>query len=319
MNGGESLVLRKSSPAEPIRLAFFGHACAASAAALAGFFAGRETEAGLAIAPTNAVGDEPVNHHDSGHELVSVILAGTPSERPAEPERLAARLDIPVVWVSSAAEAADALRVAAPDVAVAACFPWKLPRAARVIPPLGILNIHPSLLPAGRGQEPVFWTLRRGEPTTGVTVHRMDSGFDTGPILTQAEQTIPLGIGAPDLENALMALGARLLLQALPALADGSRQPQPQPLLGVSHAPLPAAADWTMSPLLPAAWAWRFARGVAPLGGPLAVVSGGALIPVADALEWSPDERLPERVVAEDDGTLRVRFTPGWVRFSHRS
>ena len=38
---------------------------------------------------------------------------------------------------------------------------------------------------------------------------------------------------------------------------------------------MPAAADWTMATSLPAAWAWRFARGVAPLGGPLRVVTGG--------------------------------------------
>jgi hypothetical protein len=66
---------------------------------------------------------------------------------------------------------------------------------------------------------------------------------------------------------------------------------------------------------LPAGWAWRFARGVAPLAGPLTVIAGGAVIPVADALAWSPDEATAERIVAEAEGTLRVRFSPGWVRF----
>ena len=66
---------------------------------------------------------------------------------------------------------------------------------------------------------------------------------------------------------------------------------------------------------LPAAWAWRFARGVAPLGGPLTAIAGGTAIRVVAALDWSPDERLPEPVLDDGDGTVRVRFSPGWVRF----
>jgi len=272
-----------------MRLIFLGHPCAASAATLSVTLA-------------------------RGQEIVALILAGSPSASPGAPERLADGAGIPVVWVRRAGEVAAALRAAAPDVAVAACFPWRLPRAAREVPPLGILNVHPSLLPVGRGPEPVFWTLRRGERMTGATVHRMDAGFDTGPIVARAEVSVAPGIQAPELENALMSLGGRLLVDALPALAAGTLESEPQDSAGASYAPVPVAADWTMSPLLPAAWAWSFARGVAPLGGPLAVISGGEQIPVRDALDWS-EERLPERIVTEDDGTIRVRFSPGWVRF----
>ena len=179
-----------------------------------------------------------------------------------------------------------------PEVGVAACFPWRLPRAAREAPRLGILNIHPSLLPAGRGPEPVFWTLRRGERVTGVTVHQMDAGFDTGPIVVQETLPVPDGIRAGELEDQLMAIGARALAAALPALAAGDLPPRPQSGEEATLAPFPTAEDWIMSPLLPAAWAWRFARGVALLGGPLRVVTSERVIPVADALEWSAEERL---------------------------
>ncbi|MBW3633200.1 MAG: hypothetical protein KY456_09245 [Chloroflexi bacterium] len=252
---------------------------------------------------------------DAGCEISAVVLAREPGTRLGEIQRFATGKAIPVVWVKSAAEATDAMRMIAPEVAVAACFPWRLPPAALDIPPLGILNVHPSLLPAGRGPEPVFWTLRRGEPGTGVTVHRMDAGFDTGPIVAQAEMAIPDGIRAPALERDLMARGGSLLVEALPALAAGTLQPSPQPSEGVTYAPVPAAADWTMMTSLPAAWAWRFARGVAPLGGPLTAIAGRTVIRVADALDWSPHERLPERVVDDGNGTVRVRFSPGWVRF----
>jgi methionyl-tRNA formyltransferase len=252
---------------------------------------------------------------EAGHEIPAVVLARQPGTRLDTTQRVAEKAGIPVIWVRSAAEAAAALRAAEPRVAVAACFPWRLPGTVTEVPPLGILNVHPSLLPAGRGAEPVFWTLRRGERVTGITVHRMDAGLDTGPIAAQAELPVAEGVRAPDLERELMAMGGRLLIAALPALEAGTLRPWAQSTEGVSLSPVPSAADWTISPLLPAAWAWNFARGVAPMRGPLTVVAGGAVIPVADALDWSPDERLPERVVDEGDGTVRVRFAPGWVRF----
>jgi methionyl-tRNA formyltransferase len=257
---------------------------------------------------------------EAGHEIPAVVLARQPGRRLGDTQRVAEKVGIPVIWVRAVAEAAAALRAAAPRaaaprVAVAACFPWRLPGTVTEVPPLGILNVHPSLLPAGRGAEPVFWTLRRGERVTGVTVHRMDAGLDTGPIAAQAEAPVAGGVRAPELERELMTLGGRLLVEALPALEAGTLRPWAQSTEGVSLSPVPSGADWTISPLLPAAWAWNFARGVAPLRGPLTVVAGGTVIPVADALDWSADERLPERVVDEGDGTVRVRFAPGWVRF----
>ena len=251
----------------------------------------------------------------SAHEVAAIVLAGRPGTRPDEAEQMAAVASIPVIWVSSVRQATAAIRDAAPEVAIAACFPWRLPRAAFETPPLGILNVHPSLLPAGRGPEPVFWTLRRGERVTGVTVHRMDAGLDTGPIVAQVEMPVPEGVRAPDLEEELMTIGGRLVIESLPEMRAGTLQPWPQPEAGVTHAPVPSATDWTMPSSLPAAWAWRFARGVAPLGGPLTVFAGGLAMPVADALDWSPDETLTDRVIDEGNGAVRVRFSPGWVCF----
>ena len=252
---------------------------------------------------------------DAGIEIAAVVLAHPAGARLGEIQRVASATGIPVIWVRSATEATDAIREVAPEVAVAACFPWWLPPAALEIPPLGILNVHPSLLPAGQGPEPVFWALRRGEPVTGVTVHRMDAGLDTGPIVAQAEIAVPEDVRAPDLEQDLMTRGGRLLVDALPELATGRFQPRPQPSQGATYAPVPSPTDWTMMSSLPAAWAWRFARGVAPLGGPLTAIAGGTAIRVVDVLAWSPDEKLPERVIDDGDGTVLVRFSPGWVRF----
>lgn len=69
-----------------------------------------------------------------------------------------------------------------PDVVFVMTFPWKIPAKVLAQPPLGFFNFHYALLPKYRGASPVFWQLRNGEPFGGLTIHKMDEGFDTGPI-----------------------------------------------------------------------------------------------------------------------------------------
>lgn len=72
-----------------------------------------------------------------------------------------------------------------PDVLVVYGFNWKLSPAVLRVPRFGAVNIHLSLLPRYRGPAPVLWAIRNGEPEIGLTIHRMDERFDTGPILAQ--------------------------------------------------------------------------------------------------------------------------------------
>jgi methionyl-tRNA formyltransferase len=248
-------------------------------------------------------------------EIVAVVLAGA-AEGDAPVVREARQAGVPVIRAASLAVVRQALAAAHPDVAAAACFPWRLPPDVLSIPPLGVLNVHPSLLPLGRGPEPVFWTLRRGERETGVTVHLMDHGLDTGPVLGQERTIVPEGIAAPELELELMAAGGRLLASLLPRFARGEVAPRPQRHEMATAAPVPATADWLMPSTLPAGWAWQFARAVAPLGGPLAAVAGGRVIPVRDAVAHEPWQRPDATVIEHDDGTVTVRYSPGWVRFT---
>ncbi len=68
------------------------------------------------------------------------------------------------------------------DVVFVITFPWKIPAHILSIPKLGFFNFHFALLPAYRGASPVFWQIRNGELFGGLTIHRMDSGWDTGAI-----------------------------------------------------------------------------------------------------------------------------------------
>ncbi|MCP4131709.1 MAG: hypothetical protein GY754_12085 [bacterium] len=69
-----------------------------------------------------------------------------------------------------------------PDVVFVLGFPYKIPETILSMPSQGFYNFHTGLLPAYRGIDPVFWQIRNREPFGGITVHRMDSGLDSGPI-----------------------------------------------------------------------------------------------------------------------------------------
>ena len=65
-----------------------------------------------------------------------------------------------------------------------------LPQAVIDLAPLGIINVHASLLPLYRGAAPIQWAIANGETETGVTTMKIDAGLDTGDMLRKAEISI---------------------------------------------------------------------------------------------------------------------------------
>lgn len=80
-----------------------------------------------------------------------------------------------------------------PDVVLVKTFPWKIPAALLSVPKHGFINFHYAPLPGWRGSNPLFWMIRNGIRFGGVTVHRMDGEFDTGPVLLKEQVNV-----APD-------------------------------------------------------------------------------------------------------------------------
>ena len=135
-----------------------------------------------------------------------------------------------------AATARAALDAARPDVIVVAAYGLILPRWVLALPRLGCLNIHASLLPRWRGAAPIQRAIEAGDTTTGITIMQMDEGLDTGAMLLA--ESVPIGPDATtaSLHERLAALGARLVVEALEAVAGGGLHPRPQPADGVSYA-----------------------------------------------------------------------------------
>ena len=115
-----------------------------------------------------------------------------------------------------------------PHLIVVAAYGLFLPPETLALPPLGALNIHPSLLPLYRGPSPVASAIMAGDNTTGVTIILLDDGMDSGPILAQRETPIGADETAAALTTRLFDMGATLLADTLPAWRARRITPAPQ-------------------------------------------------------------------------------------------
>ena len=114
------------------------------------------------------------------------------------------------------------------DIYVVAAFGQILSQEILDIPKYGCVNIHASLLPKYRGAAPIQQSIIDGEKETGVTIMQMAAGMDTGDILIQ--KTIPIDENETGggLFDKLSALGAELIVEALPMIERGELTPVPQ-------------------------------------------------------------------------------------------
>ena len=115
-----------------------------------------------------------------------------------------------------------------PALGVLADYGRIVPPAVLELPAHGILNVHPSLLPRHRGASPIPATILAGDPTTGVTLMRMDEGLDTGPIVAASAWPLAGAEVAPDLESRAAAAGAELLRRSLAGWLAGRLPAQPR-------------------------------------------------------------------------------------------
>ena len=74
-----------------------------------------------------------------------------------------------------------------PDVVLMVGFSYRIPEHVFKIPHYGFLNVHFGLLPAYKGPDPVFWQIRNGETTGGITIHQINNELDAGPVIMQQE------------------------------------------------------------------------------------------------------------------------------------
>lgn len=107
-----------------------------------------------------------------------------------------------------------------------------LPEVVWNMPPMGSVNLHGSLLPQYRGAAPINWAVINGEKETGVTTFKLKHEIDTGDILLQ--ESFPIGENetAGEVHEKMKEAGARVLLETVKGLAEGTLQERPQTATG---------------------------------------------------------------------------------------
>ena len=102
-----------------------------------------------------------------------------------------------------------------PDVAIVVAYGLKIPDNLLDIPRYGFINIHPSLLPKYRGASPIQTSLAMGDSVTGVSIMKLISQMDAGPLYLQVKENINEEDTYGVLHNRLALLGAKSLEKVL--------------------------------------------------------------------------------------------------------
>lgn len=300
-----------TAPGNGLRILFLGTPAGVSAAVLRSLLAAGRQVVGV-VTPAAAVPHLLPAPQSPVALLTPPGAAGIPLISGAPPADLLAEAwaaGLPALAMADFSHPDGHAAIAAlqPDVACVACFTRRIPKSILTLPRLGFLNIHPSLLPAYRGPSPLFWQLRDGA-TTGVTVHLMDEGLDTGDIAAQAAVPLPDGMSGLDGEQRLMLAGLELLLGVLDDLARGTVRRQPQ--LPGSYYGLPTDEDYTLSTDWPARQAFNFMCGTADRGRPYPIEIAGRREMLAVADNFAPDLVL-DRPSVRHGRSILIRFNPG--------
>ena len=123
------------------------------------------------------------------------------------------------------------------DLGVVAAYGRILPDAVLLLPRLGMINIHASLLPRYRGAAPVHRAVINGDAMTGVSIMQIVSELDAGPVYRTAEHPIGPNDTTPEIEEALAALGGRLVMEVINDLDRATAVAVPQDHTKATFAP----------------------------------------------------------------------------------
>jgi methionyl-tRNA formyltransferase len=191
-----------------------------------------------------------------GEELVGAItVPDVPGAKKPNPFKEAAlELGLPLLQTSNLKlpEVYEWVKNLAPDLLVLVFVTNFVPKDMIDLAPLGGINYHPSLLPKYRGGSAIAWAILSGEKETGVTIHYIDEGVDTGNIILQ--EAVPIDPDDTTVTlyfNKLYPLGVKLIKEAVRLIREKKAPSIPQDIRLASFQPVfkaqDALIDWRQS------------------------------------------------------------------------
>lgn len=259
---------------------------------------------------------------DAGEDVIAVVTqpdrpkGRSPQPAPPPVKELALRLGIPVHQPKSVRKGPfpEIFRELAPDLAVVVAYGRIIPADMLAVPRLGFVNVHASLLPRWRGAAPIQACLLAGDEVTGVTIMQLDPGMDTGDILSMVERPVERTTTAGELHDTLSVIGAAALVEALPALKDGTARPVKQDDALATHAPMLRKEDGRVPWDQPADAVQRHVRAMHPWPGAFTSWRGG-ILKIHPFVEYTvePVQAAPGTVIAAEEQAVRVACGRGAV------
>lgn len=169
---------------------------------------------------------------EEGYQIEAVIASHedgvSRQKRDLEIGLAAKEAGVPVILSGHRFELIDKLKKHPADAAVLVAFGQIIPQEVIDFFPLGIINIHPSLLPSFRGSTPIESAILGGLTETGVSLMKLSAKMDAGPVYAQARLPLSGSESKQDLADMLANLGRNLLLEKLPQILSGELKPESQ-------------------------------------------------------------------------------------------
>jgi methionyl-tRNA formyltransferase len=209
----------------------------------------------------------------------------------------------------------------APDIIITAAYGQILPKSVLAVPRLGCINVHGSLLPRYRGGAPIQRSIINGEVVTGVTLMYMAEGLDTGDMIAKVEEPITDEDTAGSMFDKLSEVGAKLLLEWLPRIAEGSVSRTPQNDSEATYAPNLTREDEKLDWQQCSRELFNRVRGLNPMAGGFTYLDGevfkvwGCRIPEGSDLMLRPEwtDLVPGSVLETGSFGIRVRTGDGSI------
>lgn len=196
---------------------------------------------------------------EAGYDIVAVVSHHTESRsrsaRELEVGKLAKEYGIPLLTPDKPSEIINELTALQADAAVLVAYGKIIPqRVINVFGPVGIINLHPSLLPRWRGPTPIETTILSGDREAGVSLMQLTASMDEGPVYAQAKVLLDGNETKQSLYEKLSGLGTKLLLEVLPNILSNKLLPINQQVFGVTYTSLLHKTDGILTPLTDTAY-----------------------------------------------------------------